>query len=127
MGFCLFANAAIAALIRRAGSLGWRWISTSIGNGTQRSSSVIPPFRPAIGIPAIRVQAAASAVWAIGECAAQAGATGAEFRAAWDETILPAGRVLPSDHCFRGFDAHKADPLAQLRLETSDFGWVTQR
>ena len=24
-----------------------------------------------------------------------------------------------------GFDAHKADPLAQLRLETSDFAWVT--
>jgi acetoin utilization deacetylase AcuC-like enzyme len=24
-----------------------------------------------------------------------------------------------------GFDAHKADPLAQLRLETSDFAWIT--
>jgi acetoin utilization deacetylase AcuC-like enzyme len=26
-----------------------------------------------------------------------------------------------------GFDGHKADPLAQLRLETSDFGWITRR
>ena len=26
-----------------------------------------------------------------------------------------------------GFDAHKADPLAQLRLETADFGWMTER
>jgi acetoin utilization deacetylase AcuC-like enzyme len=24
-----------------------------------------------------------------------------------------------------GFDAHKADPLAELRLETADFGWIT--
>ena len=26
-----------------------------------------------------------------------------------------------------GFDAHKADPLAQLRLETADFRWITER
>ena len=25
-----------------------------------------------------------------------------------------------------GFDAHKADPLAQLRLETADYGWITR-
>ena len=24
-----------------------------------------------------------------------------------------------------GFDAHKADPLAQLRLETADYAWIT--
>ncbi len=26
-----------------------------------------------------------------------------------------------------GFDAHRADPLAQLRLDTEDFGWITDR
>ena len=26
-----------------------------------------------------------------------------------------------------GFDAHRADPLADLRLETEDFGWITDR
>ena len=26
-----------------------------------------------------------------------------------------------------GFDAHRADPLADLRLETDDFGWITDR
>jgi acetoin utilization deacetylase AcuC-like enzyme len=26
-----------------------------------------------------------------------------------------------------GFDAHKADPLAQLRLEAADFAWLTGR
>ncbi len=25
-----------------------------------------------------------------------------------------------------GFDAHKSDPLAQLRLETADYAWITQ-
>ena len=26
-----------------------------------------------------------------------------------------------------GFDAHKADPLASLQLETQDFGWMTDQ
>ncbi len=25
-----------------------------------------------------------------------------------------------------GFDAHRADPLAQLRLDTEDFAWITR-
>lgn len=24
-----------------------------------------------------------------------------------------------------GFDAHRADPLAQLNLDAADFGWIT--
>jgi acetoin utilization deacetylase AcuC-like enzyme len=56
------------------------------------------------------------------------GADGAAFRAAWSDTILPEldrfapGLLIVS----AGFDAHKADPLAQLRLETADFAWITQ-
>ena len=26
-----------------------------------------------------------------------------------------------------GFDAHRADPLAQLNLEEADYAWVTER
>ena len=26
-----------------------------------------------------------------------------------------------------GFDAHRADPLAQLRLDTEDYAWITGR
>ena len=26
-----------------------------------------------------------------------------------------------------GFDAHRADPLADIRLQTEDFGWITDR
>ena len=35
---------------------------------------------------------------------------------------LRAGLLIVS----AGFDAHKADPLAQLRLETADFAWITR-
>ena len=51
------------------------------------------------------------------------------FRAAWSNVILPAldafapGLVIIS----AGFDAHVADPLAQLRLETADYAWITEQ
>jgi acetoin utilization deacetylase AcuC-like enzyme len=30
-------------------------------------------------------------------------------------------------HRAGGFDAHRADPLADLRLDAEDFGWLTDR
>jgi acetoin utilization deacetylase AcuC-like enzyme len=51
------------------------------------------------------------------------------FRAAWSNIILPAldafapGLVIIS----AGFDGHVADPLAQLRLETADYAWITDQ
>jgi acetoin utilization deacetylase AcuC-like enzyme len=51
----------------------------------------------------------------------------AAFRAAWGDIILPdldrfaPGLLIVS----AGFDAHKLDPLAQLRLETADYAWIT--
>ena len=55
------------------------------------------------------------------------GATGVEFRAAWAGKILPALDAFAPELIIvsAGFDAHKADPLAQLRVETADFGWLT--
>jgi len=56
------------------------------------------------------------------------GSDGTAFRAAWSNIILPEldrfapGLLIVS----AGFDAHKADPLAQLRLETADYAWITQ-
>jgi acetoin utilization deacetylase AcuC-like enzyme len=49
------------------------------------------------------------------------------FRAAWENEILPAlDRFAPGLLIISaGFDAHRADPLAQLRLETADFAWIT--
>ena len=57
------------------------------------------------------------------------GADGAAFRAAWSDIVLPALDAFAPELLIvsAGFDAHKADPLAQLRVETADFGWITAR
>ncbi len=57
-----------------------------------------------------------------------AGAGSEEFRAAWSERILPAlNRFSPELLIISaGFDAHAADPLAQLEVETEDFIWLTE-
>jgi acetoin utilization deacetylase AcuC-like enzyme len=50
-----------------------------------------------------------------------------EFRFAWGERILPQlDRFAPELVIVSaGFDAHRRDPLAQLRLETEDFAWIS--
>jgi acetoin utilization deacetylase AcuC-like enzyme len=52
----------------------------------------------------------------------------AQFRHAWGEIILPQlDRFAPELVIVSaGFDAHKADPLAQLSLETADFAWISE-
>ena len=137
MGFCLFNNAAVAALHARA-----RWgvqrvavvdFDVHHGNGTQAMFAADPdlfyasshqhPCYPGTG-----------EAWERGiannivNAPLRPGSDSAAFRAAWSDTILPAldrfapGLLIVS----AGFDAHKADPLAQLRLETADYAWITQ-
>jgi len=51
------------------------------------------------------------------------------FRAAWEGMLIPALTAFAPEVLIvsAGFDAHKADPLAQLRVETSDFAWLTEQ
>ena len=51
------------------------------------------------------------------------------FRHSWDYVGLPALSAFKPELLLisAGFDAHRADPLAQLRLDTHDFGWITDR
>ncbi len=53
----------------------------------------------------------------------------AEFRRAFNEFILPALEDFRPDFILisAGFDAHRADPLAQLMLVEADYAWVTER
>ncbi|MGZ6015392.1 MAG: histone deacetylase family protein [Phenylobacterium sp.] len=58
----------------------------------------------------------------------RAGSGSAEFRAAWSERILPLLDEFAPEFVIvsAGFDAHRADPLAQLEVETEDFVWLTE-
>jgi acetoin utilization deacetylase AcuC-like enzyme len=136
MGFCLFNNAAVAAMHARV-----RWgvqrvavvdFDVHHGNGTQAmfaadadlfyGSSHQHPCYPGTG-----------EAWERGiadniiNVPLRARDGGAAFRAAWSDIIIPAldafapGLLIIS----AGFDAHIADPLAQLRVETADYAWLT--
>lgn len=56
-----------------------------------------------------------------------AGDGSAHFRDIYENRIFPAVRTFNPDLLMisTGFDAHKDDPLAQINLETEDFGWIT--
>jgi acetoin utilization deacetylase AcuC-like enzyme len=143
MGFCLFANAAIAARHAQAPKSegGWGLGRVAVvdfdvhhGNGTQDIFAADPslfyasshqwPCYPGTGAAEERGVAGN-----IVNAPLAPGSTGAAFRAAWQDTILPALDAFAPELLIvsAGFDAHKADPLAQLRLETADFAWVTEQ
>ena len=136
MGFCLFNNAAVAAFHARK-KYGLRRIAVvdfdvHHGNGTQDifwpdadlfyGSSHQHPCYPGTGSPQERGVAGNVVNMQLAP-----GSTGAEFREAWAYGIIPALEAFKPELLIisAGFDAHAADPLAQLRLNVQDFIWVT--
>jgi acetoin utilization deacetylase AcuC-like enzyme len=138
MGFCLFNHAAIAAFHARN-----RWGLRRIavvdfdvhhGNGTYDifapdrdlfyASSHQHPCYPGTGLAHERGVAGN-----IFHLPLPPGTGGKNFRAGWADLILPGLAAFKPELLIisAGFDAHEADPLAQLRLQVADFSWITEQ
>ena len=136
MGFCLFNNVAVGAFHARArhGLRRPAVIDFDVhhGNGTQHmfendedlfyASSHQAPFYPGTGAKS------ETGAGNIVNAPLAAGAGSVEFRAAYEDDILPALRAFDPDILFvsAGFDGHADDPLAQLRLTEDDYRWITR-
>lgn len=135
MGFCLFNNAALAAVHARAAHGRERVALVDFdvhhGNGSEDilrgregffyGSSHEYPNYPGTGLesedgPCMIVNAPLPR-----------GTTGEGFRAAWTARILPALDRFAPDFLIvsAGFDGHRKDPLSMMQLEAVDFGWLT--
>lgn len=138
MGFCLLNQAAIAA--RHAQSVhGLDRVAivdfdVHHGNGTQEifwaDDSVMycstheMPLYPGTG--AVGETGDANTIV---NAPLRSGDAGDRFKEAMESRILPrlTGFAPELIIISAGFDAHKNDPLASLRLVDTDFGWVTRR
>jgi acetoin utilization deacetylase AcuC-like enzyme len=138
MGFCFFNNVAIGAQHARA-KHGLRRIAVvdfdvHHGNGTQDAFSFNPelfyasthqsPLYPGTGM-----REETGVAHNIVNAPLPPGAGGPEFRRAFERDILPALRRFNPELVMisAGFDAHRSDPLAQLRFDESDYAWATQQ
>jgi acetoin utilization deacetylase AcuC-like enzyme len=138
MGFCLFNTIAIGAEharqahgLRRVAILDW---DVHHGNGTQDIfwesretlfiSSHEMPLYPGTGAADER-----GAHGLIVNVPLTAGTDGPLFRSIYESKVFPVLEDFRPELILvsAGFDAHRRDPLANLKLEAEDFGWATRR
>jgi acetoin utilization deacetylase AcuC-like enzyme len=138
MGFCIFNNAAVAAVrarvVHRVERVAVVDFDVHHGNGTQSmfwsdkglfyASSHQDRFYPYTG-DADETGVANNIV----NVPLKAGAGGELFREAYRSVILPALDNFAPDLLIisAGFDGHRDDPLGELMLEESDYRWVTEQ
>lgn len=139
MGFCLLNNVGVTAgLLASQGAkvaiVDW---DVHHGNGTQamfyRDSRVLYvsihqfPFYPYEG----RAEEVGEGpgLGTTVNIPVPAGTAGDAYRMAWNEIIGPVLTQFDADWILvsAGYDAHSEDPLAELRLEAGDFGWMSSR
>ena len=137
MGFCLFANVAIAGMYARAQHDAERIAVVDFdvhhGNGTQDifwsdkdlflASTHQMPLFPGTG--ALNE----TGVGNICNAPLRPGDGGEAFREAMRERVMPALHNFAPDLILisAGFDAHRDDPLANLQLVAADFAWATEK
>ena len=138
MGFCIFNQAAIAA-VHAAEAHGLTRIAVvdfdvHHGNGTQAAfygnpnlfyaSSHQSPFYPGTGS-----RSETGVAHNIVNVPLARGCDSTTFRQGCEQNILPALRAFAPEFLIisAGFDAHRLDPLAALELEDSDFRWITEQ
>lgn len=136
MGFCVFNNVAVAgAILRSKGErvaiLDW---DVHHGNGTQ---SIVAdddgvlyisihqdhhyPFEGATGDIDLAPKGT------VVNIPLPAGTTGATYRRAWSEIVIPLVGQFSPDWLLisAGYDGHVNDPLADMGLVADDFGWFS--
>jgi acetoin utilization deacetylase AcuC-like enzyme len=137
MGFCLFNNVAVGARHARHAHGLERVAAVDFdvhhGNGTQAIFAADPhlfyasthqsPLYPGTGARS------ETGVGNIVNAPLRPHAGSDAFRHAFTTAILPALEAFRPDLILisAGFDAHRADPLAQLELVEEDFAWATER
>ena len=137
MGFCVFNNVAVGALRAREvhGIARVAVIDFDVhhGNGTQARFAADPalfyasthqsPLYPGTGA------ASETGVGNIVNLPLRPMSGSTEFRQGMTRVVLPALAEFAPELVMisAGFDAHRADPLAQLMLDESDYAWVTER
>ena len=137
MGFCIFNNVAIAGLYarKRYGCERIAVVDFDVhhGNGTQDifwsdrdlffGSTHQMPLYPGTGATS------ETGVGNVYNAPLRPGDGGERFKEAMQARILPALDNFRPDIVLisAGFDAHRDDPLANLRLTEPDFAWATQK
>ena len=137
MGFCLFNSIAVAAM-HAVAAHGLKRVAIADfdvhhGNGTQAIfereprvmfvSSHQSPLYPETGF------AHEHGVGNIVNAPLPAGAGSMAFRETWHHELLPRLHAFKPQLVLvsAGFDAHRQDPLADLRLGQEDYAWITDQ
>jgi acetoin utilization deacetylase AcuC-like enzyme len=138
MGFCFFANAAVAALHARDAHGFKRVAVVDIdvhhGNGTQdilwdEPGTFYASTHQEHAFPNTGLAEETGARGVVCNVPLPPGTGSDDYRMAFTDILLPRLRDFAPDFLIisAGFDAHAADPLAHLRLTTNDFAWITRQ